>query len=319
MMLMFLACIRIIGKTMKPLRTLTGQVERIASGHFNDVLPEVERTDEIGTLSHSFAHMQQSLVSYMDELTRTTEKRVRIEGELKIARGIQMAMVPRVFPAFPDRKDIDLYASIMPAKEVGGDLYDYFIQDDRLYFCIADVSGKGVPASLFMSVTRSLFHVLAQQSLPPSEMARQINDSLSDRNEHLMFVTMFIGAIDLRTGHLSYCNCGHNPPVILSKDGPAFLDCIPNTSLGISAGFTFVGQEIATVKGTPLFLYTDGLNEAENPDHEQFGNDRLMTVLGRQDYVDAKTTVYRMSDAVAKHVGGADASDDLTMLCLKVG
>jgi sigma-B regulation protein RsbU (phosphoserine phosphatase) len=318
LLLLFFSCFQVIRKTMRPLSDLARQAEEIASGHFDTVLPASTQPDELGTLSRSFADMQSSLVTYMDELTRTTANKVRIEGELQIARDIQMGMIPQVFPPFPDRKDIDLYASMEPAREVGGDLYDYFIQGGRLYFCIADVSGKGVPASLFMAVVRNLFRAAGKQELLPDEIARRINDILSDRNEQLMFVTMFIGAIDLETGRLDFCNCGHNPPVVLPHDGkPVFLSCKANTSIGILPDARFEGEYVDGFKDTPLFLYTDGLNEAENPDHELFGSDRLLAILG-EPYTDAETVVKRMQKAISAHVAGADASDDLTMLCLEI-
>ena len=318
LLLLFFTCFRIIRKSMQPLSDLARQAEDIASGHFDTVLPENTQPDELGTLSRSFADMQSSLVNYMDELTRTTANKVRIEGELQIARDIQMGMIPQVFPPFPERKDIDLYASMMPAREVGGDLYDYFIQDGRLYFCIGDVSGKGVPASLFMTVARNLFHATARQGLPPAEIAHRINETLSDGNEQLMFVTMFIGAIDLRTGEMAFCNCGHNPPVVIPHGGkPAFLSCKANTSLGILPDAKYEGEHMSGFKDMPLFLYTDGLTEAENPDHEIFGSDRLLAVLG-DPYTDAETAVKRMQSAVSEFVAGADASDDLTMLCLEI-
>ena len=318
LLLLFFSCFQVIRKTMRPLSDLARQAEEIASGHFDTVLPASTQPDELGTLTRSFADMQSSLVTYMDELTRTTANKVRIEGELQIARDIQMGMIPQVFPPFPDRKDIDLYASMEPAREVGGDLYDYFIQGGRLYFCIADVSGKGVPASLFMAVVRNLFRAAGKQELLPDEIARRINDILSDGNEQLMFVTMFIGAIDLETGRLDFCNCGHNPPVVLPHDGkPVFLSCKANTSIGILPDARFEGEYVDGFKDTPLFLYTDGLNEAENPDHELFGSDRLLAVLG-EPYTDAETVVKRMQKAISEHVAGADASDDLTMLCLEI-
>ena len=318
LLLLFFSCFQVIRKTMRPLSDLAEQAEEIASGHFDTVLPENTQPDELGTLSRSFADMQSSLVTYMDELTRTTANKVRIEGELQIARNIQMGMIPQVFPPFPDRKDIDLYASMEPAREVGGDLYDYFIQGGRLYFCIGDVSGKGVPASLFMTVVRNLFRAAGKQELLPDEIARRINDILSDGNEQLMFVTMFIGAIDLETGRLDFCNCGHNPPIVLPHDGkPVFLSCKANTSIGILPDARFEGEYVDGFKDTPLFLYTDGLNEAENPDHELFGSDRLLAVLG-EPYTDAETVVKRMQEAISAHVAGADASDDLTMLCLEI-
>ena len=318
LLLLFFSCFQVIRKAMRPLSDLARQAEDIASGHFDTVLPENQQPDELGTLSRSFADMQSSLVTYMDELTRTTANKVRIEGELQIARNIQMGMLPQVFPPFPDRKDIDLYASMVPAREVGGDLYDYFIQGGRLYFCIGDVSGKGVPASLFMTVVQNLFRAAGQQGLLPAEIAHRINETLADRNEQLMFVTMFIGAIDLETGRLDFCNCGHNPPVVLPLGGkPVFLSCKANTSIGILPDARFEGEYVDGFKDTPLFLYTDGLNEAENPDHELFGSDRLLAILG-EPYTDAETVVKRMQKAISEHVAGADASDDLTMLCLEI-
>lgn len=318
LLLLFFSCFQVIRKTMRPLSDLARQAEDIASGHFDTVLPENKQPDELGTLSRSFADMQSSLVTYMDELTRTTANKVRIEGELQIARNIQMGMLPQVFPPFPERKDIDLYASMVPAREVGGDLYDYFIQGGRLYFCIGDVSGKGVPASLFMTVVQNLFRAAGQQGLLPDEIAHRINETLSDRNEQLMFVTMFIGAIDLETGRLDFCNCGHNPPVILPKGGhPFFLSCKANMSIGILPEAKFEGESVESFMDTPLFLYTDGLNEAENPEHVLFGTDRLLAVLG-EPYTDAETVVKRMQAAISDYVAGADASDDLTMLCLEI-
>ena len=318
LLLLFFSCFQVIRKAMRPLSDLARQAEDIASGHFDTVLPENQQPDELGTLSRSFADMQSSLVTYMDELTRTTANKVRIEGELQIARNIQMGMLPQVFPPFPDRKDIDLYASMVPAREVGGDLYDYFIQGGRLYFCIGDVSGKGVPASLFMTVVQNLFRAAGQQGLLPAEIAHRINGTLADRNEQLMFVTMFIGAIDLETGRLDFCNCGHNPPVVLPKGGhPFFLSCKANMSIGILPEAKFEGESVESFMDTPLFLYTDGLNEAENPEHVLFGTDRLLAVLG-EPYTDAETVVKRMQAAISDHVAGADASDDLTMLCLEI-
>ena len=318
LLLLFLSCFRVIRKAMQPLSDLARQAEDIASGHFDTVLPENTQPDELGTLSRSFADMQSSLVTYMDELTRTTANKVRIEGELQIARNIQMGMIPQVFPPFPERKDIDLYASMMPAREVGGDLYDYFIQGRRLYFCIGDVSGKGVPASLFMTVVLNLFRAAGRQGLLPAEIAHQINETLTNGNEQLMFVTMFIGAIDLVSGKLDFCNCGHNPPVVLAQDEkPVFLSCKANMAIGVLSDAAFEGEYMDGFKDKPLFLYTDGLSEAENPDHKLFGSDRLLAVLG-EPYTDAETVVKRMQSAISDHVAGADASDDLTMLCLEI-
>ena len=313
LLLMLLAFSRIFTHMLQPLSQLAKQAETIASGKFDENLPVTDRIDEIGKLSNSFRYMQTSLVTYIDELTRTTANKERIEGELRIAHDIQMGMIPRIFPAFPERDDIDIYASMTPAKEVGGDLYDFFIQNDKLYYCIGDVSGKGIPASLFMAVTRNLFRVVAQQELPPAEIARQINDTLSEDNDQGMFVTMFIGVINLKTGEMSYCNCGHNPPVIEDE----FMQMEPNVPMGLFTGFEFVDECIDNVENKMILLYTDGLNEAENEAHEQYGDDRLLAYM-QQHAETAKTTINDLLESVAQHVAGAEPSDDLTMLCFKL-
>lgn len=317
LILMFLVMYIIIRRQIRPLSRLASHAETLASGNLDVELPHMDRTDEVGVLNRAFRYMQVSLRKYIDELTTATAKRERIEGELQIARDIQMGMVPRKFPAFPERKDIDLYASMTPAKEVGGDLYDYFIKDNFLYFAVADVSGKGVPASLFMAVTRNLFRVVGSACLPPEEIARQINDTVSEDNEQLMFITMFIGRINLEDGSLSFCNCGHNPPVLL-RDTPEFMECEPNVPLGIAPGFVFKGQNIKDFHGTPILLYTDGLNEAENSAHEEFGNDRLLETLSASPFLDSQSTIQALLDAVHAHVGGAEQSDDLTLLCIDI-
>lgn len=315
--LMFLVMYLIIRRQIRPLSHLASHAETMASGNLEVELPHMDRTDEVGVLNKAFRYMQVSLRKYIDELTTATAKRERIEGELQIARDIQMGMVPRKFPAFPDRKDIDLYASMSPAKEVGGDLYDYFIKGQSLYFAVADVSGKGVPASLFMAVVRNLFREVGSAGLSPEEIARQINNTVSEDNEQLMFITMFIGRINLEDGSLSFCNCGHNPPVLL-KDKPEFMECEPNVPLGIAPGFQFKGQSIEGFRGTPILLYTDGLNEAENAAHEELGNDRLIESLAANPFKDAETTVNMLKDVVAAHAGDAEQSDDLTLLCINL-
>ena len=317
LILMFLVMYFIIHRQIKPLSSLATHAETMASGKLEVELPHMDRTDEIGVLNRAFRYMQVSLRDYIDKLTTATAKRERIEGELQIARDIQMGMVPRNFPAFPGRTDIDLFASMSPAKEVGGDLYDYFIKEDKLYFCIADVSGKGVPASLFMAVVRNLFRVVASEGEVPEEIARRINDTVSEDNEQLMFITMFIGMADLKTGKLSFCNCGHNPPVLLGGK-PGFMECEPNVPLGIAPGFVFKGQSIKDFRGTPILLYTDGLNEAENSAHEELGNDRLIQSLSENPYKDAQATIDTLLNTVAAHVGDAEQSDDLTLLCINL-
>ena len=260
----------------------------------------------------------QLLVAY-DQLEETTTAKERIESELRIARDIQMGMVPQVVPPFPERKDIDLFASMTPAKAVGGDLYDFFLADDKLYFCLGDVSGKGVPASLFMAVAVNLFRVACKQQLPPAEIATQLNGVLAENNENSMFVTMFIGVADLKTGRLDFCNAGHNRPVIKDADGGAnFLKMKPNTPLGFWPGMEFEGEYIEDISMRPFFVYSDGLNEAENAEQEQFGDDHLLNLLQEMEYESAEKTIGMMNAEVEKHVKGAEQSDDLTMLCLRI-
>lgn len=240
-----------------------------------------------------------------------SDSRERMESELKIGRGIQMSMIPKIFPPFPERSDLDMAGSIVPAKEVGGDLYDFYIRDERLFFCIGDVSGKGVPASLVMAVTRSLFRTTSAHEKSPQRIVTLMNESMSDMNESNMFVTLFCGVLDLMTGHLRYCNAGHNPPMILSDDIRP-LPVVPNLPLGVAGDMSFTEQELDLAYDDALFLYTDGLNEAENAAHEQFGEDRLESVLHARR--DAASHLAAMQKAVSDFVGDAPQSDDLTML-----
>ena len=246
-----------------------------------------------------------------EQLEETTTAKERIESELRIARDIQMGMVPR---DFPDRPDVDLYASMTPAKEVGGDLYDFLLLDDKLYFCVGDVSGKGVPASLFMSQATRLFSALAKQLLMPADIATRLNAELGENNDNGMFVTMFIGLVDLPTGRLYFCNAGHNPPVFKGE----FIQMDSNAPIGLWPELDFVGETIDDISNEPFFVYTDGLNEAENSTQEQFGDDRLLEKLRQTPYESARQTIEMMRHEVACHVAGAEPSDDLTMLCLKI-
>ena len=254
-------------------------------------------------------------------IEQTTAAKERIESELRIARDIQMGMVPATFP---QRDDLDLYASMTPAKEVGGDLYDYLLSEktgdaaSQLYFCLGDVSGKGVPASLFMSQATRLFRALAKQDMMPAEIATRMNAELTEGNDSGMFVTMFIGLVDLATGHLHFCNAGHNPPVLL-KDGEAtFLEMEPNAPIGLWPGLEYEGEQLESIMNEPLFIYTDGLNEAENRQQEQFSDERLLELLQQTTFESCQQTIEMLKAEVEKHRDGADPNDDLTMLCVKI-
>ncbi len=241
----------------------------------------------------------------------------RIENELQIARDIQMSMVPSMFPK---REDLDMYASMTPAKEVGGDLYGYVLIGDKLYFAVGDVSGKGVPASLFMAQATRLFMTLAKQGMMPAEICTHMNDALSgDDNQSGMFVTFWLGLVDLQTGHLDFCNAGHNPPVIGGGENKGeFLDMLPNAPIGLWPDLQYEGEEIDSIKGRSFFLYTDGLNEAEDLQQEQFGDDKLISILRNTHFDSAQQVIETLKASVDGHRNGAEPNDDLTMMCLRV-
>ena len=252
-----------------------------------------------------------------DQLEETTTVKERMESELRIARDIQMSMVPSVFPSV---EGLDMYASMTPAKEVGGDLYTFLRKDDMLYFCIGDVSGKGVPASLFMTLATRGFLTLASMGRTPAEIATRMNVELSDNNEMGMFVTMFICRYDLKKGRLEYCNAGHNPPVIGNAEGQyAFLNVKEaNAPIGLWPDIEYVGEEIDLTSGSMMLLYTDGLNEAENRQQEQYGEDRIIQMMRSLASHSTREMVEAIKADVEQFRDGAEQSDDLTMLVFRV-
>ena len=310
---------RVIKKASQPLKQLAESANEVAKGNFTTQLPPLKSHDEIHLLRDSFEQMQLSLTRYVEELKTTTSQKASIESELKIAHGIQMAMLPKTFPPYPERSDIDIFGQLTPAKAVGGDLFDFYIHDEKLFFCIGDVSGKGVPASLVMAVTRSLFRNVSAHESQPHLIARALNDSLSESNEMNMFVTLFVGVLDLATGHLDYCNAGHDSPLLIGQ-GVAPLPCDPNLPVGVMPDWQFTLQQVTLAPQTTIFLYTDGLNEAENILHAQFGDDRIIslaeTLLNRGQNKPS-TIIQLMTDAVHDFVGQAEQSDDLTMLAIQ--
>ena len=322
LLLMLFFFIRIITRELRPLGQLAQETETIASGQFDTQIPDFHRTDEIGQLSHSFAGMQQSLVRYIEELKDTTAQKASIESELNIARAIQMAMLPKTFPPFPDCDEVSIYGQLTPAKAVGGDLYDFYIRDQKMFFCIGDVSGKGIPASLVMAVTRALFRTISAHEERPERIVSQLSNTIAEDNEQGMFVTLFVGIIDLDTGHMAYCNAGHNPPLLISGKGNrvGLLPVDSNIPAGVMSGWEYTPQDTTIDSGTTIFLYTDGLNEAENSTHGQFGDERMMETAqavcadGRPS---PQALVDKMVAAVHAFVGDAEQSDDLTMMAIQ--
>jgi sigma-B regulation protein RsbU (phosphoserine phosphatase) len=252
-----------------------------------------------------------------DKLEETTAAKERIESELRIARDIQMSMVPNIFP---NHEGLDMHASMSPAKEVGGDLYGYLLMGDNLYFALGDVSGKGVPASLFMAQATRLFRTLATQGMMPAEICTRMNDALSgEDNQSGMFVTFFLGLLNLKTGNLHYCNAGHNPPIIGGGEHHGdFLEVLPNAPIGLWPGLEYQGEELESVRKRPLFIYTDGLNEAEDTEQNQFGDDRLLDILRHTHFDSAKQVIETLQAAVEQHRNGAEPNDDLTMMCIRI-
>ena len=310
---------RTIKKNVKPLTLLAASADEVAKGNFQTPLPTINSHDEIHRLRDSFGNMQRSLVRYTEELRATTTQRASMESELKIAHDIQMSMLPKTFPPYPERNDIDIYGSLKAAKGVGGDLFDFYIRDEKLFFCIGDVSGKGVPASLFMAVTRSLFRNISAHVAIPSEIVRTLNNAMAEGNDTNMFVTVFVGVLDLTNGLLRYCNAGHDAPLLVGRD-VGVLSCQPNLPIGVVAGFEYTQQEVSIDSGTTIFLFTDGLNEAENYEHAQFGDLRiwnLAKLLLNEQRHQPKRMIDAMANAVHTFVGDAEQSDDLTMLAIQ--
>ena len=319
LLLMLYFFIRIITRELSPLRRLAFEAETIASGQFDAQLPDFRRTDEIGQLSQSFGNMQQSLVKFIEELKDTTAQKVSIERDLHVASSIQMGMLPKKFPTYPDRDDVQLYASLTPAKEVGGDLFDFYFRDEKLFFCIGDVSGKGVPASLFMAVTRSIFRTVSAQESMPDRIMTTMNKTIVDMNTSNMFVTLFVGVLDLPTGRMYYCNAGHDAPLLIGS-GVGMLPCDNNIPVGFRPSWKYTLQEAQIFTGTTIFLYTDGLTEAMDATKAQFRMERVNDVAARAlalQQHDPKLLISQMTEAVHQFVGDAEQSDDLTMMAIQ--
>lgn len=318
LLVMIIICYVRIRRITSPIEDFTSAAIRIAGGDFNVPLPEIRSEDELKSLKKSFEYMQDSLNAYIEELRNTTAHKERIESELRIASTIQMGMLPKIYPPFPERDDLELYARLVSAKEVGGDLYDFFIEDEKLYFIIGDVSGKGVPASLVMAVTCRLFRTIAGRFDKAEDIISALNDNLAENNESSMFCTAFLGILDLRTGEMMYCNAGHNAPVIFTDSEevrPVYVN--PNIPMGLFEGFRYEGQSMTISKGTTLFLYTDGVTESENICKEQFGEGRLAGFLNSNRSQNPLSLITGVYDLIGKHSEGAEQSDDITIMCFR--
>jgi sigma-B regulation protein RsbU (phosphoserine phosphatase) len=290
--------------------------EAIASGNLD--VP-VELASDKDALGKALRTMAQDLKSYIKTIEETTAAKERIESELRIAREIQMGILPKIFPPFPERHEFEIYAILEPAKEVGGDFYDFFfIDDDHLCFAVGDVSGKGVPAALFMAVSKTLVKMKATRGLTSDQVLSTVNQDLSLENPSLMFVTILLGILNIRSGELEYSNGGHPPPFILRTDGEVMeLELPEGLPLGVMEDYDYQSKKIVLKKGETIFLYTDGVTEAMNPEEELFSDERLKQTLARLRESDIKEIAHGVQSETETFSTGTTQSDDITMLALR--
>jgi sigma-B regulation protein RsbU (phosphoserine phosphatase) len=319
LLLLSLAVTLIARSIARPLRAMAGATEAIATGNLDIELPALRSKDEVGRLTDSFNHMKTSLKQYIKELTETTAAKERIESELKVAHDIQMSLLPKVFPPFPHREEFDIYAVIDPAREVGGDFYDFFfVDDEHLCFVIGDVSGKGVPASLFMAVTKTLIKATSSQGIAPGEILTRVNWELSQENDSCMFVTIFCGILNTTSGEIFYSNGGHNDPFILRKGNEAaWLE--GNRGLVVGAMEQTVYETCQTIlqPGESIFLYTDGVTEALNTREELFSDDRLRKKISFLQAHPPEEVISGVAEEIARFSNHMPQADDIAMMMIR--
>jgi sigma-B regulation protein RsbU (phosphoserine phosphatase) len=318
LMLLIATVVYIACTIIKPLRLLAAATDEIASGNFDVELPAVHSKDEVGVLTRDFQVMKTSLKEYIKNLTETTAAKERIQSELRMATEIQASLLPRLFPAFPDRPEFDIYASMDPAKEVGGDFYDFFFIDDtNLCFLIADVSDKGVPAALYMMVAKTLLKSEAQRLGEPDQILSCVNNILVLDNDSTMFATVFCAILNTGTGEVRYANAGHNAPVIMDSQGIRYLTLKPGFVLGPMPDIVYKAERLTLKPGDTLFLYTDGVTEAQNAEQELYGEEQLLNALQQAPKEDVTEMIHYIREDVTRHTNGAPQSDDITMVALK--
>jgi sigma-B regulation protein RsbU (phosphoserine phosphatase) len=302
----------------RPLSRLAETAAEIAHGNLDAPVPLATGGDEVGALSRSFEQMRLALRDYIADLTATTKAKERLESELKIARTIQMSFLPKKFPPFPDITSFALHADLLPAREVGGDLYDFFmLAPGRLLFLVGDVSGKGVPAALFMAVTKTLIKGNAEQESDPAEILAKVNRELCVDNESMLFVTMFLAILDCDTGLLTFSNAGHNPPARIAPDGTVSWLALPRgLFLGVMDDAVYRTASVTLVPGEKIVAFTDGVTEAQNPAQELFGSNRLLDVLSRVADSPPEVLDAAVMQAATQYAEDAEQADDITVLTL---
>lgn len=319
---LFAAILVVTMRMMRPLKTLSEKSSEIAKGNLDVTLPRSVSHDEIGDLTRSFEQMRGSLKDYIENLKVTTAARERIEGELGVARKIQLSFVPRVFPAFPERGEFDIHAVLEPAREVGGDLYNFCVADeDRscLHFCVGDVSDKGVPAALLMAVTQTLTKTVAQYGhTSPADILGAVNRELCRENDQVMFVTMLCATLNAYTGEVTISNAGHNPPLIIRAGGAVeWIKLPPGLVLAVEPTVTYSSVTVRLMPGDTVLLYTDGVTEAMDTKRELYSERRLEETARACAGMTPKETVDMVMKSVRAHAGGEAQSDDITVMALK--
>lgn len=304
---------------LKPITIIEKETIRFAEDNVKadpPLISVIKNRDEIGVLASSIDTMEEQIVDYFDDLTKVTSEKERLSTELSLASKIQTSMIPSTFPAFPDRKDFEIYASMIPAREVGGDFYDFFlVDDDHLCIVIADVSGKGVPAALFMMATKILIANFAKMGKSPCEVLTAANEAICKNNKQEMFVTVWLGIIELSTGKLVSANAGHEYPIIMNAGG--FFEVFKDKHgfvIGGLPGIRYIESEVVLKPGAKLFIYTDGIPEATDGAGNMFGLERTAASLNDSKDGDPQSIIDNIRLSVEAFVGGAEQFDDLTML-----
>ncbi len=300
----------------RPLQAICKASDKLATGDFDVPLPQINRIDEVGRLVEDFDQMRKKLRDYINTLAATTAEKEKIASELSIAREIQHGILPKLFPPFPEHAGLDIFAMLDSAREVGGDLYDFAIFDkNKLYICIGDVSGKGVPASLFMAIGKTLLKSTILSLKDPAETLNHVNNELAENNDSCMFITLFCGIVDLKTNKLVFANAGHNPPIIIHDKDVSFIKMASAPPLGVMPDISFVNEHIQLNADDKFLMYTDGVTEAMNGSRELFGEERLMNLLKSITCKTAEKYIYSIRKAIKSFIGNTEQSDDITMLC----
>ena len=304
-------------KFVRPIVCITKEAKDFAShdAHFSDKLKDIHSNDEIETLARSIEKMGIDIQVYIKDLMRVTTEKERISAELSVASGIQAGMLPKNFSPYPDHPGIQLYASMIPAKDVGGDFYDFFwTSKDKLWLVMGDVSGKGVPAAMFMVIAKALIRNAATLDYEPSEICERVNNQLCKENEQGLFVTCWLGCVNLATGLMKYANAAHNPPVLYDGSDYKFLEQKSGIMLAAMEDTKYVEHEIQLQKGSRIFLYTDGVTEAQNKDRQLFGEEMLLGALAKSAALTAKEKIEAINAEVERFAGGEPQADDITAL-----